>query len=96
MSSRNVYLSPEDRKKAPLIHQTLQETAADISSGAIPQDAADKAALTLERAGFAVDYVAARNAENLQPVVSCEERIRLLAAATLGKTRLIDNIPAGR
>jgi pantoate--beta-alanine ligase len=53
----------------------------------------DKGGAAIERAGFALDYLEARHAETLQPVASLEEGpIRLLAAARIGKTRLIDNI----
>jgi len=93
LSSRNVYLSPTERSIAPLLHRTLQECAAAIRTGKPVSETmlAGRAALT--EAGFAVDYVEARHAENLAPVASRDEGpIRLLVAARLGKTRLIDNI----
>ena len=93
MSSRNVYLSPEERAKAPLLARRLIEAARDISAGAVPDQAAAIAAEKLAGDGFAVDYIAARHAETLAPVESAKEGpLRLLAAARLGKTRLIDNL----
>jgi pantoate--beta-alanine ligase len=93
MSSRNVYLSPEERARAPLLARRLIEAANDISAGAVPDVAAANAAEKLAGVGFAVDYIAARHAETLAPVESAEDGpLRLLAAARLGRTRLIDNL----
>ena len=58
----------------------------------MPDAAAAEAEATIARAGLKVDYVAARNAETLAPLASPDEPVRLLAAAWLGTTRLIDNI----
>jgi pantoate--beta-alanine ligase len=93
MSSRNVYLSAEERKTAPLLHRTLQDCAAAIRTGAELAAIMAKGHATLTGAGFTVDYLEARHAESLAPLASSSERpIRLLVAARLGKTRLIDNI----
>jgi len=93
LSSRNVYLAPDERAKAPLLHDTLARCRREISSGVAVDTAVAKAEATLATAGFAVDYVAARHAETLAPIASAAEGpIRLLAAARLGTTRLIDNI----
>ena len=95
LSSRNAYLSAEERKTAPLLHRTLQAAATAIHGGAAPEVALDRAGSALGAAGFVVDYVALRNAATLAPVVDpAAEPLRLLAAARLGRTRLIDNIPA--
>jgi len=93
LSSRNIYLEAEERAQAPLLGRILNETAAAIRSGAAPEEAAAQASAKLGSAGFAVDYLEARQAETLAPIASREEGpIRLLVAARLGKTRLIDNI----
>ncbi|MFN3745216.1 MAG: pantoate--beta-alanine ligase [Hyphomicrobiaceae bacterium] len=93
MSSRNRYLSPDERRTAPLIHQVILEVAAAVRAGepagALCIDAANK----LTAAGFAkVDYVAVRDAATLGPYDPTRGAGRVLAAAWLGTTRLIDNI----
>jgi pantoate--beta-alanine ligase len=92
MSSRNAYLSREERAQAPLILRELQAAAIAIRNGAAPAQAAASAAQALIRAGFRVDYVEARNADTLGELRAASEPVRLLAAAWLGSTRLIDNI----
>jgi pantoate--beta-alanine ligase len=93
LSSRNVYLSPEERAKAPLLARRLIEAARDILAGAVPDEAAAQAAQKLAAEGFVVDYIEARHAETLAQIGSTQEGpVRLLAAARLGKTRLIDNL----
>ncbi|MDH3742074.1 MAG: pantoate--beta-alanine ligase [Hyphomicrobiales bacterium] len=92
MSSRNAYLSRNNRNIAPLIHQCLNEAAAAIQDGKPPAKATSSARQKLTKAGFKVDYLTARNAETLKMLKSPNEPVRLLAAAWLGDTRLIDNI----
>lgn len=93
MSSRNAYLSPQERAMAPILHQTLQQVATDIRAGKSIARTCAAARKRLEKAGFRPDYLEARAAETLAPVKKLgETEIRLLAAAWLGKTRLIDNI----
>lgn len=92
LSSRNRYLTPEERTVAPVIHRALTTAAIAVKAGAVPDTAAAEAEATIARAGLKVDYVAARNAETLAPLASPDEPVRLLAAAWLGTTRLIDNI----
>ena len=92
MSSRNAYLTPAERAVAPVLHRTLKACARRISGGSpIAQILADgRKAITA--AGFALDYLEARNADTLAPVRGrADGPIRLLVAARLGKTRLIDN-----
>ena len=92
MSSRNAYLTPAERAVAPVLHRTLTACARRISGGSpIAQILADgRKAITA--AGFALDYLEARNADTLAPVRGrADGPIRLLVAARLGKTRLIDN-----
>lgn len=93
MSSRNVYLSAEERSRAPLLHKVLQDCAAAIRAGAELTALLENGRTALTQAGFALDYLEARHAESLAPLASSSERpVRLLVAAKLGKTRLIDNI----
>jgi pantoate--beta-alanine ligase len=90
MSSRNAYLSPQERAVAPILHQVLQTVA---RSGGRDAKVIAEGKKTLEAAGFRVDYLEVRDAETLTPVESGATRpLRALAAAWLGKTRLIDNI----
>jgi pantoate--beta-alanine ligase len=94
LSSRNAYLSPAERQAAPALHKSLTRAAAAIRAGAPVERVLAAAAADLRVAGFRVDYFALRNADTLAPVVDLKrEPLRLLAAAWLGKTRLIDNIP---
>ncbi len=93
MSSRNEYLGDYERVVAPLLHKTLQETAEEIRATGDVETSLRKARRALNKASFRVDYVEARNAETLKRLMgTSDEPIRLLAAASLGKTRLIDNI----
>ncbi len=92
MSSRNAYLSSRDRTTAALLYRSLSEAADAIRSGTPPPEAARTAHNALGAAGFKVDYVEARNAETLAALRQPGEPIRLLAAAWLSGTRLIDNI----
>lgn len=97
MSSRNVYLSSEEREKAVAIHQTLQE-AAEAARAGMPLHAIEKEAEgTLAELGFTVDYVAIRDNTTLKtPAEGANPAsLRILAAAKLGATRLIDNIAVG-
>jgi pantoate--beta-alanine ligase len=92
LSSRNVYLTPDERKAAPILHRTLQESAAAIAGGGPLAEIMTRGKAAIERAGFKIDYFEARHAETLIPVASPKEGpIRLLVAAKLGTTRLIDN-----
>jgi pantoate--beta-alanine ligase len=93
LSSRNAYLSPAERKIAPLLHRTIVEIAADLANGRGADDAAEAARFKLEAAGFRVNYVAVRHPDTLNPLHGPVKQARVLAAAFLGKTRLIDNVP---
>jgi pantoate--beta-alanine ligase len=92
LSSRNAYLSPAERKTAPLLYQTVFAVAADLSKGRGADDAAHAGRFKLEAKGFRVDYVAVRDPETLKPLSGPVTRARVLAAAYLGRTRLIDNV----
>ncbi|HEV2078425.1 MAG TPA: pantoate--beta-alanine ligase [Allosphingosinicella sp.] len=94
LSSRNAYLSPEERVAARALPRALVEGAAAIQGGADIADALEGARSKLEQAGFSpVDYVELRDAETLQPVSALDRPARILAAAKIGRTRLIDNLP---
>jgi pantoate--beta-alanine ligase len=94
MSSRNAYLSPDDRRKAPHLHKALQEIAQAVRSGVLPDMAIADASARLTANGFLIDYIKLRNADTLARVDNpAREAMRLLAAVWLSKTRLIDNIP---
>jgi pantoate--beta-alanine ligase len=93
LSSRNVYLSPAERAAAPALFRTLKASAAQIAEGEPIAMVVSEGFIAIEKAGFAVDYFEARHAESLARVETLSEApIRLLAAARLGKTRLIDNV----
>lgn len=93
LSSRNVYLSAEQRAAAPVLFAALNDCAKAIRSGSRIAAALTAARARIKRAGFVIDYVEARHAETLAPVRSQKDGpIRLLVAAKIGTTRLIDNI----
>ncbi|MHB8883869.1 MAG: pantoate--beta-alanine ligase [Methylovirgula sp.] len=93
MSSRNLYLSAAERERAPKLFETLMQCAAAMRSSVKITAAQDSARIALEADGFVLDYVEARHAETLAPVAYLGDGpVRLLAAARLGTTRLIDNI----
>lgn len=94
MSSRNLYLSTGERARASHLYAALVQCAADLRAGANIASAQAAAWKALEFAGFVPDYIEARHADTLAPVARIDEwPLRLLAAARLGTTRLIDNIP---
>jgi len=94
MSSRNAYLSADERKTAPALYRTLRETAAGLSYGKRDYgnlEAEGKAKLA--RLGFRPDYLVIRRAADLALPGPDDRRLVILAAAWLGKARLIDNLP---
>lgn len=93
MSSRNVYLSPEERQVATTLYKTMKDAAARIKAGGDIEAAMTAGRTMIENAGFKLDYLEVRHAETLEPIASAKEGpMRMLVAAKLGKTRLIDNI----
>ena len=93
MSSRNAYLSVDERAVAPTLYRVLTECAARIKAGQSIAVTLGESEAQIERAGFAVDYLEARHARTLAPIASiADSPVRLLVAAKLGRTRLIDNI----
>ena len=99
LSSRNVYLSPAERQRALSLGQSLRASVNLVAAGqtdAAPLIAAATASITA--AGGVVDYVAIVDPLELTAVTTIEAEVRMLVAATFGKTRLIDNralLPAG-
>ena len=93
LSSRNAYLKPDERRIAARLNVVLHEAIKEVRDGASIAEVEFEARRHLEAAGFSsVDYVAVRDAETLQPVEDRSRPARILAAAWLGKTRLIDNM----
>ena len=94
MSSRNRYLDEEERRRAPALYRTLCEAAEAVASGRRDYAALEAQGMArLERAGFRPEYFAIRRAADLEPPAEAESgALRVLAAAWLGRARLIDNI----
>jgi pantoate--beta-alanine ligase len=94
LSSRNLYLTDEERLAARALPRALGEAAAALQDGAEVAPTLAAAIDKLARAGFEpIDYVELRDAETLAPLDRLDRPARLLAAARLGTTRLIDNLP---
>ena len=93
LSSRNRYLAPEDRAAAPTLYRVLAESAEKIASGQPIRGTLRAGRAAIATARFALDYLEARHAETLAPVKSSKDSpVRLLVAARIGGTRLIDNV----
>ena len=99
LSSRNAYLSADQRRRAATLHRALSEARAAIESGEhiLVSTLLAVARAQLIEAGFvSVDYLALVDAETLEPLDHASGEMRLIAAATIGSTRLIDNIRVGK
>jgi pantoate--beta-alanine ligase len=93
MSSRNAYLDSKERGVAPTLYRVLRECAARIAAGEAIARVVAEGWNEIEAEGFAVDYLEARNGETLARAETLADGpLRLLVAARLGKTRLIDNV----
>ena len=104
MSSRNAYLSDAERTTAVLVSRTIREVADRVAKGTEVSNACSEGIKTLENAGYRVDYLEVCDGDSLQPLVGAvggpsgvQARVnaRVLVAAWLGKTRLIDNVAVG-
>lgn len=94
LSSRNAYLDARERAIAANLNRIIKDVAARVRSGEAIAASEERATRALLHAGFdAVDYVAVRDAQTLAPLDQFRTHARVLAAARLGKTRLIDNVP---
>jgi pantoate--beta-alanine ligase len=93
LSSRNVYLSPRERAIAPILHGTVVQVAEQVGLGASPKEQIDWGRDQLRQAGFSiVDYLTIRDAETFEEAKDLSRPVRVLVAAILGRTRLIDNV----
>jgi pantoate--beta-alanine ligase len=93
MSSRNAYLSPDERKTAANLNVVLKGLIAELRDGATIIAAEDAGKRALLQSGFiSVDYLAVRDSKTLAPLNTLDRPARVLVAATVGSTRLIDNM----
>jgi pantoate--beta-alanine ligase len=92
MSSRNAYLKPDERTRAPLILQTLQRAAHELRQGVSLAAIETRGSETLAGAGFRPEYFSVRRLEDLAEPEPGERRFSILTAAWLGTARLIDNV----
>ena len=93
MSSRNAHLSASERAAAPVLYRVLTDCAGRIGRGEMLARVLDEGSAAIEHAGFTLDYFEARHAETLHKVESAADGpLRLLVAARIGRTRLIDNV----
>jgi pantoate--beta-alanine ligase len=97
LSSRNVYLSAEERRIAPNLARELGRIAAALAQdpAAVAQEIA-RGSAALQQAGFTVEYIEVREAETLAATREATASSRVFAAVRLGQTRLIDNMPIAR
>jgi pantoate--beta-alanine ligase len=93
LSSRNQFLRPDERARAPALARTLHEVAARIARGADIAESLEAGRLRLQQAGLAPDYLALVEAQGLAPLDHLNAPARLLCAARLGRVRLLDNVP---
>jgi len=96
MSSRNAYLSPQERATAPALYRVLTGVAKALAGGESAAAAIDRGKAELTQAGFTrIDYVEVVDAATLKPVERAAGPTRVAAAVWLGVTRLIDNVAVG-
>ncbi|MFC6789285.1 pantoate--beta-alanine ligase [Methylobacterium komagatae] len=93
LSSRNRYLSAEERSRAPQLHAVIAGIAGQVRTGGPVAEPVAKGVSNLEAAGFSVQYLSVCDATSLVPVERVAGPARVLVAAYLGRTRLIDNVP---
>jgi pantoate--beta-alanine ligase len=97
LSSRNGYLTAEERAEAPRLYRELSAMRAALQAGDSDYAALEaKTSAELQQAGWTVDYVEVRQADTLEIAHAGEKRLVVLAAARLGRTRLIDNVEVSR
>ena len=93
MSSRNGYLTPEQKSHASMLHTCLKEIVSSIQQGCVDYAALEQVTVqTLDNIGWLTDYVSVRSARTLFPASKEDTALVVLAAAKIGNTRLIDNI----
>jgi len=97
MSSRNQYLTPAERARAPQIYQALQAAAARLQAGDADFTGIERAGFqALESVGFQPDYFSVRQAHDLSTATATARHLVILTAARIGKARLIDNVQVRR
>lgn len=96
LSSRNGYLSVEQRAIAPVLYKVLQHIAKRVQQGISAHTVLQEAKLTIEQAGFRLDYLALHRRDDLAPASDNDTELVVLVAAFLGSTRLIDNLQFSR
>jgi pantoate--beta-alanine ligase len=97
LSSRNAYLSPDERQRAVALPRALESACAAILDGAPVEEALEQARNSLRNESFSrIDYFALVNAATLEPLNEPEGDMRLIAAAVIGTTRLIDNLAVSK
>ena len=97
LSSRNQYLTPAERTKAPQIYEALQAAAARLERGDVDFASIERTGFqALEGAGFQPDYFSVRQAHDLSPATATARELVILTAARIGKARLIDNVQVQR
>jgi pantoate--beta-alanine ligase len=92
LSSRNRFLSPQERRTAPVLHMALRDTARRLGAGDDVETSLAAGRYALSRAGMTADYFALVNGSSLEPMETLAPNARLLAAAKLGSVRLLDNV----
>lgn len=92
LSSRNRFLEPAHRRTAPVLYDVLRDASAALADNADTQGTLDRARQRLADAGFAVDYLELVDATGLEPLRAAGGNARLIAAARLGRVRLLDNV----
>lgn len=96
LSSRNGYLTAEEKAAAPALKKAIDAMASAIQEGAQISDVKAEAETQLGQAGFTPDYLEVRNANTLAPAMAGDNDLVILAAAYIGKARLIDNLRFSR
>jgi pantoate--beta-alanine ligase len=97
LSSRNAYLTPQERQEAPRLYQLLCKARAELDAGAHDYQRVELDVMSdLAHHGWKPDYIAVRRQADLLPPSNGERKLVVLAAARLGKTRLIDNVEVER
>jgi pantoate--beta-alanine ligase len=93
LSSRNIYLSREEREQALALPRALEKVRSAIQGGAKMEETLHEARASIRDAGFSrIDYFALVDADTLEPLAEPQGNMRLIAAAVIGTTRLIDNL----
>lgn len=96
MSSRNGYLSADERARAPALYRSLMQAGESLRQGSAVEEVERTAVAALQESGLTPDYVAVRRAEDLGSAIADDVNVVILGAAALGRARLIDNLRVTR